>query len=199
LPRGGQVRHVTLEVPLPALTLGRDVERHHPRVPGIQVLHEALDGAALAGGVPALEDDHEAAARILDPVLELEQLDLEQPFQMIVFLAAQPLGIGIILPPGVHHAPVGVAEHRVVLVRFIHPYTRPYHASVQVCRASPLSVGHSRPPYDRYPCRAPALSIRYPEHRGQLRRSAALTASFTRSSLPARPAGPLAARSRAAA
>jgi len=64
----------------------------------------------------ALEDNDEAAARILHPVLQLEQFDLEDPFRMIVFLAAQPLGIGIVLSPGIHQAAVGIAEHRVILV-----------------------------------------------------------------------------------
>ena len=53
---------------------------------------------------------------ILHPVLQLEQLDLELPFLVIVFLTAQAFGVGVILPPGVHHAPVRVAEHRVILV-----------------------------------------------------------------------------------
>ena len=116
LPHGRQVRHVTLEIPLPLLTLGRDIERDDPRGPGIQMLHEALDSAAFAGGIPTLEYNDEAAAPILHPVLQLEQFDLEDPFRMIVFLAAQPLVIGIVLPPGIHQAAVGIAEHRVILV-----------------------------------------------------------------------------------
>jgi hypothetical protein len=80
------------------------------------MLHEALDSTALTSSVPALEDNDKAAARILHPILQLEQLDLEQPFLVIIFLTAQPFSVGIIFPPGVHHASVRVAEHRVILV-----------------------------------------------------------------------------------
>jgi hypothetical protein len=80
------------------------------------VLHEALDGTSLTRSIPAFEDNHKAAARILHPILQLEQFDLEQPFLVIVFLAAQPFSIGVIFPPGVHQASVSVTEHRVILV-----------------------------------------------------------------------------------
>jgi hypothetical protein len=40
------------------------------------VLHEALDGAALASGVAALEQDDDFLAGFLDPALYLEQLYL---------------------------------------------------------------------------------------------------------------------------
>jgi hypothetical protein len=45
------------------------------RQPGatrVQVLHEPLDGATLAGGVAALEEDHVFAGGVLGPVLELQ-------------------------------------------------------------------------------------------------------------------------------
>ena len=80
------------------------------------MLHEALDGAALTRGIAALEDNHKTAARILHPILQLEQFDLEQPFLVVVFLTAQPFSIGIVFLPGVHQASVSVTEHRVILV-----------------------------------------------------------------------------------
>jgi len=52
------------------------------------MLHKALYGAALTCRVTTLEDHNNAAARVLDPVLQLEQFDLEQPFQVVVFLTA---------------------------------------------------------------------------------------------------------------
>jgi hypothetical protein len=41
------------------------------------VLHEALDRAALAGRVAPLEEDDHALAGLLDPGLQLQQLDLQ--------------------------------------------------------------------------------------------------------------------------
>jgi hypothetical protein len=116
LPGRGQVRNVTLEIPLPPLALGGDIEGDYPRCPGIQMRHEALDSTALTSSVPALEDNDKAAPRILHPILQLEQLDLKQPFLVIVLLTAQPFSLGIIFPPGVYHASVRVAKHRVILV-----------------------------------------------------------------------------------
>jgi hypothetical protein len=46
--------------------------------PRVQVLTEALDRSALAGGVAALEDDDHPVADRLDVALSLEQLDLER-------------------------------------------------------------------------------------------------------------------------
>src|SRR5215469_11220926 len=84
LPRRGQLHDVALEIPLPALTLGRDGERDDPRVAGIQVFHESFDGTAFTRRVAALKDDDNAVARILNPVLQLEQLHLQQPLLVIV-------------------------------------------------------------------------------------------------------------------
>jgi hypothetical protein len=116
LPGSRQVRYVAPEIPLPTFALSGDIKCGNPRRPGIQVLHEALDGTALTSSIPALEDNHKAAARILHPILQLEQFDLEQPFLVLIFLMAQPLSIGIIFPPGIHQASVSVTEHRVILV-----------------------------------------------------------------------------------
>jgi hypothetical protein len=43
------------------------------------VLGEPLDRAALAGRVAPLEDDDDFLAGVLDPVLQLDQFDLQQP------------------------------------------------------------------------------------------------------------------------
>ena len=72
------MRHVALEIPLALLALGRRCQsattRHNPRV---EALGDALDHAALAGRVAALEDDHDLQALLLDPFLELDQLLLK--------------------------------------------------------------------------------------------------------------------------
>ena len=62
LARGRKVLNVALEVPLSTLDLGRFLQRDHARAARIEVLHEPLDRTALAGGVPSLEQDHDALA-----------------------------------------------------------------------------------------------------------------------------------------
>ena len=49
------MRDVALEVPLAAFALTRLLQGHDSGPARIEVLHEPLDGAALAGGVAALE------------------------------------------------------------------------------------------------------------------------------------------------
>ena len=50
------------------------------------------------------------------PVLELQQLDLEQVLLLVVLLARHPLVVRVVLPPGVDGPAVRVDEHRVVVV-----------------------------------------------------------------------------------
>ena len=83
LAGGRQMSDVALEVPLRLLAIARLGERrdaHHARV---EVLGHALDGAALAGRVTALEDHRDAQARVPDPLLQLDELDL-QPVQLVL-------------------------------------------------------------------------------------------------------------------
>jgi len=84
-----------LEVPLAALGLAGFFQRHHARAARVEVLHEALDGAALAGGVAALEDDDHPLAGFLDPVLQLQQFDLQLELVLLVGGAAQQVLVGI--------------------------------------------------------------------------------------------------------
>ena len=86
-PRVGRCCDVALEVPLPALDVARLLQRHHARAARVQVLHEALDRAALAGGVAAFEQDHHALPGVLDPGLQLEQLDLQAVLLALVVAA----------------------------------------------------------------------------------------------------------------
>src|SRR5215831_7268886 len=185
LPGRRQVLDVTLEIPLPALTLGRDVERDDPRGAGIKMLHETLYRTAFAGGVTAFKDNDNTAARILDPVLQLEQFHLQQPLQVIVFLAAQSLGVGVLFAPGIHQASVRVAEHRVVLVGLVHPYARRHH--VRAARGARAGVSFSHIQILSMPL--PAVSM------AGSRCPTAPAARFIRSSLPRRAQAP--GRSRA--
>jgi hypothetical protein len=80
------------------------------------VLHEALDRAALTGRVPSLEHDHQLLLRPLHPVLQLEQLDLQQSLVPVVDLARQPFSVRITLAPGVDRRTVGAQQHRIVVL-----------------------------------------------------------------------------------
>ena len=75
--------------------------------------------AALAGRVPAFEQHHLAAARRLQPVLHLDQLDLQQSLLSLVLGVGHPLVVGVRLPPGVHDLAVHRAKDRVVVVEFL--------------------------------------------------------------------------------
>ncbi|AQA20641.1 hypothetical protein BTZ20_1065 [Rhodococcus sp. MTM3W5.2] len=55
------------------------------------MLREPLDRAALARRVPTLEHDHVPAAGRLGPVLQFEQLDLQQPLGHLVLGALHPI------------------------------------------------------------------------------------------------------------
>jgi len=73
---------VALEIPLSALDLAGLVERHHSRAARVEVFHEAFDRTALAGRIAPLEQNDDPLARLLDPGLQFQQLDLQ-----VVFLA----------------------------------------------------------------------------------------------------------------
>ena len=77
LAAGRQMRDVALEIPLRALALGRRGQRHDAADARIEPLGDALDRAALAGGVAALEDHDDLQLLVLHPVLQLHQLVLQ--------------------------------------------------------------------------------------------------------------------------
>src|SRR5690606_37336369 len=93
LARGREVRDVALEVPLLLFALGRNLERDDACTTGVQVLGEALDRSTLASGIATLKDDHDLLARLLDPRLQLEQLDLQLALELLVLLALHLLRV----------------------------------------------------------------------------------------------------------
>ena len=88
LTAGGEVRHVALEVHLRAFTLVRGGQCHDPKDAGADPLGEPLDDAALARGVPALEDDAHLGVLLDDPALQVHELDLQAPELLLVFFAS---------------------------------------------------------------------------------------------------------------
>jgi hypothetical protein len=121
LARAGQMGHVPLEVPLGLFPLARLLQRHHRRPPGVEVLHEALDRPALARRVASLEDDHDLLPGLLDPVLQLDQLDLEQVLLMLVFRPRHSLVVRVVLAPGIHLPAVRMDQDRIVIVVVLDP------------------------------------------------------------------------------
>ena len=71
------MRHVALHVHLALLAVGRRRQRHHPEHARADALGDRLDGAALAGAVAPLEDDADLEALVHDPLLQLDQLDVQ--------------------------------------------------------------------------------------------------------------------------
>src|SRR5690606_7018656 len=95
LAGGGQVADIALEVPLAQLPLVRLWQRHYMGAAGVEMLGEAADRAALAGGVAPLEDDDDAAACLARVILELQKLYLQVPELALVALALHRLVVGI--------------------------------------------------------------------------------------------------------
>ena len=94
--RGGQVRRVALEVPLGLFALGGRAEGDHAANAGVQGFGDALDGAALAGSVAALKERDDAQPLMLDPLLQLGELDLEtaELFLVLAVFADLERGLG---------------------------------------------------------------------------------------------------------
>jgi hypothetical protein len=76
LAGGRQVLAVSLEVPLRLLSLSGRAQGHHSTDAGVEALDDALDDAALAGGIASLEDDHDLEAPLPDEFLHQHQLPL---------------------------------------------------------------------------------------------------------------------------
>ena len=78
------VPHITLENPLLTLAFSRLGQRHDPCSPRVQMFHETLDDAALAGGIASLKQDDDLLAGLLDPFLHFEQLNLQHGLVFLV-------------------------------------------------------------------------------------------------------------------
>ena len=77
LARRRQVWRVTLEVPLRALAIVGCGEGNDPGDARVEALGDSLDGATLAGGVTAFEQNDHLLLCLDNPVLQLDQLRLE--------------------------------------------------------------------------------------------------------------------------
>ena len=107
----GQVFDIALEVPLAAFDIAGLFQRDHARAARVQMLHEALDRAALARGIPPFEQDHHALLRFLHPLLQFQQFGLEDELLALVILAQHLVLVGIAaLAPVVRQFVAGLAR-----------------------------------------------------------------------------------------
>jgi hypothetical protein len=72
-----QMLDIALEIPLRTLGIAGFFQRDHACAARVQVLHEALDRAALPRRIPSFEQDHHALAGLLHPGLPFQQFDLQ--------------------------------------------------------------------------------------------------------------------------
>ena len=86
--------HVALHVHLALLALRRRGQRHDAEHARAHALGDRLDRPALAGGVAAFEDDADLQALRHDPLLQLDELDVQALELLLVFLPAHALGCG---------------------------------------------------------------------------------------------------------
>ena len=92
LAGGRQVRQVALDVHLRLLALGRRGQRDDAEHARADALGDRLDRAALAGAVAPLEDDADLQALVHDPLLQLDELDM-QPGQLALVVLAFQLAV----------------------------------------------------------------------------------------------------------
>ena len=82
--------HVTLEEQLRLFAIRRRGKRDHAKYTRTDLLGDRLDRAALAGGIPAFEQDDDPELVRLHPFLEMAKLDLELCQLLLIDLALHP-------------------------------------------------------------------------------------------------------------
>src|SRR5580704_4846774 len=95
LARGGKAFDVALNEHLAFFAVRRRRQGGDPEHPRADALGERLDGAAFSGGVPPFENDDDAGARCLDPVLQAAKLRLQLAKLLFVGLALHLLGFAV--------------------------------------------------------------------------------------------------------
>src|SRR5580704_3004920 len=116
LPCRRQMWNVSLGVHLRLFALGRRGKRDHPENARANPLGHGFDRAALAGAVAPLEEDADLEALVHDPLLELDELDMQARKFALVFLQLQ-LAVGfrvVVLGIGHIDAPFSLSRLRSI-------------------------------------------------------------------------------------
>ncbi len=74
-----------MKVPLGLLALGGGIQGDNTAEPGVQRLGDPFDRAAFAGRIPAFKDNHDAKSLMSNPLLQLDQFDM----QLLQFLLVE--------------------------------------------------------------------------------------------------------------
>lgn len=78
---------IPLKIPLAAFYFARLFECDHPGAARVEMLHEALDRAALPSRIASFEQDDDPLVGFLDPGLQLQQLRLQREFLLLIVFA----------------------------------------------------------------------------------------------------------------
>ena len=97
-PAAGKCCDVALHVDLRLLAVRRRRQGDDPEDARAHPLGERADRAAFAGAVAALEDDDDPQALLLDPVLQMAQLDLQLPQLLLLCLSEVVLLADVVGP-----------------------------------------------------------------------------------------------------
>ena len=104
---------VALEIPLSSFAVRGFVECDDAGGARVEVFGEAFDRSALASGVTTFEDDDVFGARVLTPVLEFQQFDLQSVLLEFVLFAVHLLVVRVPFPPSFDGPAHGVDEVRI--------------------------------------------------------------------------------------
>ncbi|SPL64487.1 hypothetical protein OHAE_354 [Ochrobactrum soli] len=85
--RRGEMRHIALEIPLPAFGGGGFWQGDVARGTRVHEFADGEDGAALASRIAPFKDADDASAGRLQPVLQFDQLDLQAFERRLIFIA----------------------------------------------------------------------------------------------------------------
>src|SRR5215467_2159722 len=99
------MRHVALEIPLRLFSFGRNTQSHHTADSWVETLGDPLDRAALACCVTAFEQNHNPQLLVSNPLLQLDQFDLQSSQLFLVMTIAADEG-GLLRRRGVAMVPV---------------------------------------------------------------------------------------------
>ncbi len=86
---------ISLEIPLAPFGFGGFRQSHVTGCSGIHELADGEDRSAFTGGIAPFENADHAAPGVLEPVLQLDELDLQAFERLLILIRLHLFGIGI--------------------------------------------------------------------------------------------------------